>query len=182
MDSPGAFLLCSQNGQRPQPPATTHQPKRYPVRLDPAGRLHDLRPQGTTAGEYFGFDPRSIGPAYDVLDPGKRVPELQGAMAGRPANTQQPPQTEIRSPQYYEGAADMKKRLKFLDGMTQGERDGAEFWASVRSVSGRHTCDDDERSTSKIFKNGCSEAKDWLVVVDKSRKASEECRLGWSGK
>jgi hypothetical protein len=96
-----------------------------------------------------------------------------------PKETDPPP----RSQDYINGAGARAAWEDLVATLTGDARDGAVFWASVRSDKARqHTCNEGKGASSQAFKSACDAAKIFFVNVDKNRLANADYRSGWNSR
>jgi hypothetical protein len=96
----------------------------------------------------------------------------------RPDQSTEPPKSQA----YQDGARDRNELEGWFASLSGDEHDGAEYWASVRSVKGEHKCTDGKGATSVDFQKGCEESWQKLIPIDARRKAEPDYKDGFNSR
>ena len=91
-----------------------------------------------------------------------------------------PPPSFSASPSFAQGLSDRQAWEAWLNSQEGGFRDGAEWWASIRSSAGPPSCAEAPGSDRQAAVSGCNAARAGLSPFDSRRKADPEYRAGWN--
>lgn len=124
----------------------------------------------------------SPAPAASVNPPSMPRPRYVAPPAQAPA-MQQPdiPPTTPFNPSYVEGQNDRRAWEVWMGSTSGAARDGAEWWAGVRSAQRPPPCSAVPASSDSVAAAaGCNQARIRLGNYDRRRRAEPEYRAGWN--
>jgi hypothetical protein len=81
---------------------------------------------------------------------------------------------------YGQGQTDRKNWESWFAGLTGAFRDGAEWWAGVRSMASPPSCDRAPGLDHATVVAGCVTAQRYFANVDRRRRAEPDYRTGWN--
>ena len=110
--------------------------------------------------------PSPVQPVPTAIQTAVSPTDAEGPAAMAPADTS-----------FEMGKRDRMEWEQFVARATGEERDGANWWASQRSLKAPGSC---SFGRTEAFRNGCQEAQIILNPADISRKSNAAYRVGWN--
>ncbi len=143
------------------------------IDLEVGQRRSDLRTEGQALiMAAYGAVPQSTNQAPTSGGPASPVYSVPTSALRLPSSN--------ASPSFAQGLSDRQAWEAWINSQEGGFRDGAEWWASIRSTAGPPSCTGAPGSDRQAAVSGCNAARARLSPFDSRRRADSEYRSGWN--